>query len=161
MVPEFDNAIFSQKIGDTTLVQTQYGYHIIQVEERQTAHTQPLSEVLPAIQVTLIRQKEAQAEAAYAPVAGLRSRQERPRQDRGRASPEVVTTPPLNSQGVIAGLPDGSQVVAKAFTASRDGDPQFAPTGEGFAIFQVTGVTPSHAPTSPTFKDQDRHRLRR
>ena len=34
MVPEFDNAIFTQKIGDTKIVKTQYGYHIVQVEER-------------------------------------------------------------------------------------------------------------------------------
>ena len=34
MVPEFDNAIFTQKIGDTKIMKTQYGYHIVQVEER-------------------------------------------------------------------------------------------------------------------------------
>ena len=34
MVPEFDNAIFTQKIGDTKIIKTQFGYHIVQVEER-------------------------------------------------------------------------------------------------------------------------------
>ncbi len=43
MVPEFDNAIFTQKIGDYKIVKTQYGYHIVQVEERTPAHTQSLS----------------------------------------------------------------------------------------------------------------------
>src|ERR1700758_5041865 len=66
MVPEFDNALFTQKIGDTKIVKTQFGYHIVQVEERQTAHTQPLSEVLPTIQATLIRQKSTAAQQAYA-----------------------------------------------------------------------------------------------
>ena len=56
MVPEFDNAIFTQKIGDIKIVKTQFGYHIVQVEERTAAHTQSLSEVLPTIQATLIRQ---------------------------------------------------------------------------------------------------------
>ena len=55
MVPEFDNAIFTQKIGDIKIVKSQFGYHIVQVEERQTAHTQALNEVLPTIQATLIR----------------------------------------------------------------------------------------------------------
>src|SRR5581483_6618916 len=41
MVPEFDNAIFTQKIGDIKIVKSQFGYHIVQVEDRQTAHTQP------------------------------------------------------------------------------------------------------------------------
>ena len=53
MVPEFDNAIFTQKIGDIAIVKSNFGYHIVQVEERQTAHTQPLSEVQSAIQAAL------------------------------------------------------------------------------------------------------------
>jgi peptidyl-prolyl cis-trans isomerase D len=66
MVPEFDKAIFSQKIGDTEIVKSQFGYHIVQVEERKPAHAQDLSEVLPTIQATLIRQKAAAAEEGYA-----------------------------------------------------------------------------------------------
>ncbi len=53
MVPAFDNAIFTQKIGDIEIVKSNFGYHIVQVEERQPAHTQPLNEVLPTIQATL------------------------------------------------------------------------------------------------------------
>ena len=34
MVPEFDNAIFTQKVGDIAIVKSQFGYHIVQVEER-------------------------------------------------------------------------------------------------------------------------------
>ena len=34
-VPEFEKALFSQKIGDIQIVKSHYGYHIIQVEERQ------------------------------------------------------------------------------------------------------------------------------
>ena len=45
MVPEFDNAIFTQKIGDIGLIKSQFGYHIVQVEERTTAHAQSLAEV--------------------------------------------------------------------------------------------------------------------
>jgi peptidyl-prolyl cis-trans isomerase D len=66
MVPQFDNAIFTQKIGDTQIVKSQFGYHIVQVEERQAAHTQTINEVLPTIQLTLVRQKLAQAEESYA-----------------------------------------------------------------------------------------------
>ncbi len=87
MVPEFDTAIFSQKIGDIKIVKSQFGYHIVQVEERSTAHAQSLSEVQPTIQATLLRQNEAQAEDNYAQDADLRSDQERPRQDGGRSPP--------------------------------------------------------------------------
>jgi len=50
-------------------------------------------------------------------------------------------------------LPDGSQVISKAFAAKQGGEPQFASTGEGFAIFQVTGITPAHAPSFAEYKD--------
>jgi peptidyl-prolyl cis-trans isomerase C len=47
MVPEFETAAFSlQKKGDLSgLVQTQFGYHLIQLEERHAAMTRPFDEV--------------------------------------------------------------------------------------------------------------------
>jgi len=152
MVPEFDNAIFTQKIGDTTIVKSQFGYHIIQVEERQTAHSQPLNEVKPVIESTLIRQKETQAEAAYAQSLTTEAGKSGLAQTAAAHHLNVVTTPSLPAQGVIAGLPDGSQVIAKAFQAKQGAAPVFAPTGEGFAIFQVTGITAAHAPTFTDYK---------
>ena len=153
MVPEFDSAIFSQKIGDTTLVHTQFGYHIIQVEERQTAHAQPINEVLPTIQATLIRQKESQAESAFAQSLATEAAKNGLAKTAAAHHFEVVTTPSLGAQGVIAGLPDGSQVIAKAFTLKQGADPAFAPSGEGFAIFQVSGIAPAHAPAFADWKD--------
>jgi peptidyl-prolyl cis-trans isomerase D len=153
MVPEFDSAIFSQKIGDTKIVKSQFGYHIIQVEERQTAHNQPLSEVKPAIEATLVRQKETQAEAAYAQALTTEATKNGLAKTAAAHHLEVVNTPSLNAHSVIAGLPDGTQVISKAFTLKPNGDPAFAPTGEGFAILQVTGTTPAHAPTFADYKD--------
>jgi peptidyl-prolyl cis-trans isomerase D len=66
MVPEFDKAIFSQKIGEIDIVKSSFGYHIIQVEERQSAHTQPLTEVQANIVAALTRDTAGQAESRYA-----------------------------------------------------------------------------------------------
>jgi peptidyl-prolyl cis-trans isomerase D len=154
MVPEFDTALFSQKIGDTKIVKSQFGYHIVQVEERQAAHNQPLSEVQPAIQVAILRQKEAQAESAYAQSLATEAAKNGLAKTAAAHHLEVVTTSPLNAQGVIAGLPDGSQVITKAFTVKQNADPAFAPTGEGYAIFQVTSITPPHAPSFADWKDK-------
>ncbi len=59
---------------------------------------------------------------------------------------QVVTTPLVDSQGVISALPDSSQIIAKAFQSKQGDPPQSAPTGEGYAIFQVTGIAAAHAP---------------
>ncbi|MGC1463431.1 MAG: peptidylprolyl isomerase [Terracidiphilus sp.] len=152
MVPEFDTAIFSQKIGDIKIVKSQFGYHIVQVEERSTAHAQSLSEVQPTIQATLLRQNEAQAEDNYA--KALTSEAIKNGLDKTAAAHqlEVVTTPFVGAQGVIAALPDGSTLLSKAFASKQGDPPQAAPTGEGDAIFQVTGIAPAHAPAFADWK---------
>ncbi len=152
MVPEFDNAIFTQKIGDIGIVKSQFGYHVVQVEERQAAHSQSLGEVQDTIKATLSRQMVSQAEerfagqlAAEAGKSGLQ----------GAAAAhhfDVVTTQPLAAGGTISSLPDGSQIIAKAFQSKQGDAPQYAPTGEGYAIFQVTGITPAHAPAFADWK---------
>jgi len=60
-VPEFEAAAFSLPKGAISdLVKTQYGFHIIQVIDRETARTQTFDEVKPAIQAQLQQQKAEQ-----------------------------------------------------------------------------------------------------
>jgi peptidyl-prolyl cis-trans isomerase D len=152
MVPEFDNAIFTQKIGETKIVKTQFGYHIVQVEERQAAHSPSINEVLPSIQATLIRQRAAAAEENYARTLTSEAIKNGLEKTAAAHQLQVETTPPVGVQGVIAALPDSSQIIAKAFE-SKQGDPaQYAATGEGYAIFQVTGIEAAHAPTFADWK---------
>jgi peptidyl-prolyl cis-trans isomerase D len=152
IVPEFLNAIFTQKVSDTKIVKSQYGYHIVQVEERQAAHSQSLNEVASTIQATLIRQKAAAAEENYAHALTSEAIKNGLEKTAAAHHLEVVTTPPVGSQGVIAALPDGSQLIAKAFQSKQGDPPQFAQTGEGYAIFQVTGIAPAHAPNFADWK---------
>ena len=156
MVPEFDNAIFTQKIGDTKVVKSQFGYHIVQVESRQPAHQQPLNEVLPTIQATLSRERISQAEENYARTLTAEANKVGLDKTATAHRLEVVNTPAVAAGGTIATLPDGAQLVSKAFQ-EKQGDPaQYAPTGEGYAIFQVSGVEAAH---SPTFADWKSHVL--
>lgn len=152
MVPEFDNAIFTQKIGDIKIVKSQYGFHVIQVEERTPAHTQSLAEVLPTIQATLLREKSTAAQEAYA--KALTSEAIKNGLDKTAAAHhlQVVTTPPVNAQGVIPSLPDGSGLIQHAFESKVGDPPQSAPTGEGYAVFQVKNVIAAHAPTFADWK---------
>jgi peptidyl-prolyl cis-trans isomerase D len=152
MVPEFDNAIFTQKIGDTKIVKSQFGYHIVQVEERQTAHSQSISEVLPTIQATLIRQKQAAAEENYARTLTSEAIKNGLEKTAAAHHLEVATTPLVGARGVISAFADSSQILGKAFESKQGDPPQYATTGEGYAIFQVTGVAPAHAPAFADWK---------
>ena len=153
MVPEFDTAIFTQKIGDYKIVKSQYGYHIVQVEERTPAHTQTLAEVLPTIQATLLRQKSTGVQDAFARQLTSEAIKNGLAKTAEAHHLQLVTTPPVGAQGVIPALPDGSQLIAHAFQAKPSDPPQSAPTGEGYAVFQVKRVVPAHAPTFADWKN--------
>src|SRR5215469_2854254 len=152
MVPEFDNAIFNQKIGETKIVKSQFGYHIVQVESRQAAHEQPLSEVAPTIQATLSREKIAQAEENFARQLTDEANRQGLEKTAAAHHLELVTTPPVGAGGTIAALAESSQIISKAFQVNQGDPAQYAPTGEGFAIFKVTGVQPAHAPAFADWK---------
>jgi peptidyl-prolyl cis-trans isomerase D len=152
MVPAFDNAIFTQKIGDIQIVKSSFGYHIVQVESRTTAHTKPLSEVQGDIVAALQRQDSANAEENYA--ATLTSEAIKNGLEKTAAAHhlDLATTEPVGRDGVIPALPDSAQLLAKAFAAKPGDPPQSAPTGEGYAVFQVTGIAPAHAPSFADWK---------
>lgn len=152
MVPQFDNDIFTAKIGAVNVIKSQFGYHVVQVEDRQTAHTQALNEVLPEIQATLIRNATADAEKNFANALNAEAAKNGLAATAAAHHLQVVTTPPVAQNGVIAALPDSSQLLAKAFTVKPGDAPQQAQTGEGYAIFQVTGVQPAHAPSFADWK---------
>jgi peptidyl-prolyl cis-trans isomerase D len=57
-VPEFQQAAFSLPKGSISdLVKTQYGFHIIKVLDRETAHTKPFEEVRDTIVPVLLDEK--------------------------------------------------------------------------------------------------------
>jgi peptidyl-prolyl cis-trans isomerase D len=151
-VPEFERALFNQKIGDTQIVKSQFGYHIVQVEERQPERHQSLDEVRPAILATLVRLKTTAAEENYARTLTSEAIKNGLEKTAAAHHLEVTTTPLVGAQGVIAALPNSTDILGKAFQSRQGDPPQYAATGEGYAIFQVTEVAPAHAPAFADWK---------
>jgi peptidyl-prolyl cis-trans isomerase D len=123
MVPAFDHAIFTQKIGDIALVRSSFGYHVVQVEARQQAHTQPLSEVQPAIAATLAREAATIVQEKYAQELTSETIKNGLEKTAAAHQLRLVTTQPVAQQSVIAALPDSTQLLAKAFEATQGGPP--------------------------------------
>ncbi|HEU4982630.1 MAG TPA: peptidylprolyl isomerase, partial [Acidobacteriaceae bacterium] len=65
---------------------------------------------------------------------------------------QVVTTDFLSQSSIVPNLADGSQLLTAAFSAKENAAPDVAPTGDGFAIYQVKGIQASHAPDFATYK---------
>jgi peptidyl-prolyl cis-trans isomerase C len=61
MVPEFENASFQMAVGEISEpIQTQFGYHLIKVEEKNEPSIMPLREVAATVRNNLIQEKQNQ-----------------------------------------------------------------------------------------------------
>ena len=73
MVPEFDEAAFSQEVGEIgEVVETEFGYHIIQVMAHNQAGLQPLDQVRDTIAQQLRNQRFQSESSKY--VDGLKAK---------------------------------------------------------------------------------------
>jgi peptidyl-prolyl cis-trans isomerase C len=60
MVPEFEASAFELAVGEVSEpVQTQFGYHLIKVEEKNEGSVKPLEEVYPMIQREILNERES------------------------------------------------------------------------------------------------------
>ena len=152
-VPEFDKAAFALNPGQISEpVKTQFGYHIIQTEEKQTAHTKPFDEVRGTILAAMVRDKEAQAAQAYAQSLANQASKDGLAKTAEAHHLQVATTDYLAQGAIVPGLADGSKLLSQAFAAKKNAPAAVASTGEGFAVFQVADIHAAHAPTFDEYK---------
>ncbi|MGH7192436.1 MAG: peptidylprolyl isomerase, partial [Candidatus Saccharimonadales bacterium] len=153
-VPEFDKTAFSLQPGQTSgVIRTQFGFHILQVEDRQPAHVKPLAgPVHDQVKANLTQQDQTQAAQKYATQLQTQAQQEGLLKMAAQNHLQVVTTDPVASGGVVSGLADATQLLTHAFTMKPGAPPATASTGDGYAVFKVLSVVPAHAPTFDVYK---------
>jgi peptidyl-prolyl cis-trans isomerase D len=151
--PAYSQAAMALNPGQTSgLVRSQFGYHIIQTEAKQAAHTKTLAEVHDSIVAQLESQRAASAAQTYANQLVDEARKDGLAKTAQAHGLHVVTTDYLGRDGVISTLPDSTPVLTAAFASVKGAAPQSVSTGEGYAVFQVTDIRPAHAPDFATWK---------
>jgi peptidyl-prolyl cis-trans isomerase D len=148
MVPEFDKAAFSMKVGEISpLVKTQYGYHIIKLTDKKAATTKSLDEVRAQIE-DQIKWDRAQTEAqriADDVAKSLKKPADLDTVAKGRGL-TVGESNLFSKEEPIAGLGVAPAVAERAFEL-KDGEVSEAiRTPQGFAFIAVTGKQDSYIP---------------
>jgi peptidyl-prolyl cis-trans isomerase D len=152
-VPEFDKVAFTLNPGQTSdVIKTQFGYHILQVEEKKTAHLRPLSEVKAEIVPVLEQQRIGAVEQTFASQLATDAKKNGLEKAAAARGLHVVTTDYVAKDGVVAGLADASPLLTQAFSVVKGADPASASTGDGFAVFQVMDIKAAHAPVFADYK---------
>src|SRR5580692_3302743 len=151
--PAYAKAAMALNPGQTSdVVKSQFGYHIIQTEQKDAAHTKPLAEVKAEIVPVLEQQRAGAAEQTFASTLAADAKKNGLDKAAAAKGLHVVTTDYVAKDGVIPGLADGSGLLSQAFAVVKGADPASVSTGEGFAVFQVTDIKPAHAPDFAEYK---------
>ncbi len=151
--PAYAKAAMALNPGQTSdLVKSQFGYHIIQTEQKDAAHAKPLAEVKDSILPVLEQQKSGAAEQTFATQLAAEAKQNGIDKTAAAHGLKPETTDYLGKTSVIGGLADSAQLLTQAFSAAKGAAPASVSTGDGFAIFQVVDVKAAHAPDFAEYK---------
>jgi peptidyl-prolyl cis-trans isomerase D len=147
MVKPFEDAVFTLKPNEiSNVVTTEYGFHIIQVLEKQPAHLQTLDEVKPAIIATLKNQTvfDRMQELADKAHAELVKAPQNAQQIASQLNLEFVDVPAYAPGSPIAQLGNDPQVGATVQTMKPGEVSDLLQAGNKLVVVVVTGIRPSH-----------------
>jgi len=147
MVKNFEDAVFSLKDNELSgVVTTEYGFHIIQVLERQAPHIQTLDEVKSQIIASLRSQTvfDRMQELADQAHAELAKAPQNAQQIAAKLDLSFVNVARYAAGGPIPGLGTDAQVGA-AIEAMKPGEvSQVMQAGNRLVVLVVTGIKPPH-----------------
>lgn len=156
MVPEFEQAAFAlQTKGQLSgLVKSQYGYHIIQLIDKETAHTKSLDDVKAEIEPMLKQQQQTQAADQLARTVEAQATTEGMDKAAAARNLKVVDSDFFKNTDSLPGIGQATDFMEKAFSSKVKSPPVIARIPNGYAVLQVTDDQPAKTPTFEEAKDK-------
>jgi peptidyl-prolyl cis-trans isomerase D len=159
MVKNFEDAVFTLKLNEiSNVVPTEYGFHIIQVLEKQPAHLQTLDEVKPAIIATLKNQNvfDRMQELADKARAELAKSPQNAAQIATQLNLQYMVVPAYRPGSPVAQLGSDPQLLAAVQSMKAGEVSQVLQSGNKLLVAVVTGIHPPHPAQLAEVEDQVR-----
>jgi peptidyl-prolyl cis-trans isomerase D len=149
-VPEFDKTAFELAKGQTSdVVKTQFGYHIIHVDDKQSAHARPLAEVKPEIMQQLSGDKKRRALEDAANSLQSQARTSSLEKASTAKGAQVFHSDFFGPTDSLPGVNFAPEFMQAAFSTAPKSPPVAVPTQNGVVVFEVNEVQP---PAPPQFE---------
>jgi peptidyl-prolyl cis-trans isomerase D len=154
-VAEFDKTAFAQNKGQISdPVQTSFGFHIIQTEDKEDAHLKPLAEVRPGIEEAIKQEKiKGMVSQASTDAAAIAQKQGLDKAA-SKYGAQVVSSNPIGRSDALPGIGPQPQLMDAIFSANEKAGPQVGQTPQSTVVFEVSKIDPARTPSFEEIKDR-------
>ncbi len=162
MVPEFENAAFSLKPGESAVIKTTYGYHIIQVMQHDPARIKPFEEAKADLAAAWKKQRASDIMQQISDKVQAMLQKDPTNPDKVAAALNMQV---VKADGVEAGKPvpevGPNPDFDQAISGLKKGEvsPAVALAGDKLVVAEVTDVIPARPATLDEVKDQVREAI--
>lgn len=154
LVPEYEKAAYSQNNGQISdLVQTSYGFHIIQTEDKHAASVKPLAQVKDDIEKA-VRGPQVSARRDQIVKDAQNPANQSLDKIAAKNNAQVVSSNLVKRNDSLPGMTSSKELLQAAFSVPAGPAVEAVSTPDGTAIFQVTKVEPARTPALDEIRDK-------